>query len=128
MYSDLTADYTDYDYIKGVYTVETDNAHIELWAFDAPARASLWFENNFNMLKASASSSSGSLTRTGGSYSLIVDDTPYRLMFSGAKGIYAYGDGVDDALATINIKDQKFNDRTGSLYGHFYVLKNLYQF
>lgn len=107
VYADMSDSYTDtYDYIDGVYIMEKDDVHVELWDLDKPSNASKWFESNVETLKEGSKSSSGSNTTSGGSYTITTDDMVYRVLFSEDKGIYAYGDtkdSVNKVLADLNI-------------------------
>lgn len=107
VYADMSDSYTDtYDYIDGVYVMEKDDVHVELWDIDRPSNASKWFESNVETLKEGSKSSSGSSTTSGGEYTITTDDIVYRVLFSEDKGIYAYGDSKDSVnkvLADLNI-------------------------
>lgn len=109
VYADMSDTYTDtYDYIDGVYIMEKDDVHVELWDMDKPSNASKWFNSNVETLKEGSKSSSGSSTTSGGNYTITTDDDAvYRILFSEDKGIYAYGDtkdSVNKVLADLNIK------------------------
>lgn len=86
VYADMSDSYTDtYDYLDGLYVMEKDDVHVELWDLDTTQNASKWFESN----KEGSKSSSGSSTS-----------------FSEDKGIYAYGDtkdSVNKVLVDLNI-------------------------
>lgn len=107
VYADMSDSYTDtYDYIDGVYVMEKDDVHVELWDIDKPSNASKWFESNVETLKDGSKSSSGSNTISGGEYTITTDNMVYRILFSEDKGIYAYGDtkdSVNKVLADLNI-------------------------
>lgn len=105
IYSDVSEDYADYGYITGVYVMEAENAHVELWEFDSAGTASQWMSGNVETIKEGSSSSSGSYTSSGGDYSITNSGTYYRIMFSDTSGIYAYGnkDSVNDALTSIGV-------------------------
>ena len=104
-YVDVSSDYTDYDYIDGVYVLDVDNAHIEMWDLDSSDSAALWFTNNVDTVKTVAVSHTGSNTSKRGSYSIKTSDEYYRILFSDDKGIYAYGDEkvLDTALKAMGI-------------------------
>ena len=58
VYADMSDSYTDtYDYIDGVYVMEKDDVHVELWDIDKPSNASKWFESNVETLKDGSKSS-----------------------------------------------------------------------
>ena len=107
VYADMSDSYTDtYDYLDGLYVMEKDDVHIELWDLDTTQNASKWFESNVEDIKEGSKSSSGSSTSSGGSYTISTDDMVYRILFSEDKGIYAYGDtkdSVNKVLADLNI-------------------------
>lgn len=107
VYADMSDSYTDtYDYLDGLYAMEKDDVHVELWDLDTTQNASKWFESNVEDIKEGSKSSSGSSTSSGGSYTISTDDRVYRLLFSEDKGIYAYGDtkdSVNKVLADLNI-------------------------
>lgn len=107
VYADMSDSYTDtYDYIDGVYVMEKDDVHVELWDIDKPSNALKWFESNVETLKDGSKSSSGSNTISGGEYTITTDNMVYRILFSEDKGIYAYGDtkdSVNKVLADLNI-------------------------
>lgn len=105
VYADVTSDYSDYDYVEGVYVVETDDIHVELWDLDSTTDASAWFQNNVETLKSTAKTNSGSSTSNGGNYKFNTDDGYYRILFSEDEGVYAHGDkeAVDAALSTMGI-------------------------
>lgn len=107
VYEDMSDSYTDtYDYIDGVYVMEKDDVHVELWDMDKPSNASKWFESNVETLKDGSKSSSGSNTISGGEYTITTDNMVYRILFSEDKGIYAYGDtkdSINKVLADLNI-------------------------
>lgn len=90
VYADMSDSYTDtYDYLDGLYVMEKDDVHVELWDLDTTQNASKWFESNVEDIKEGSKSSSGSSTS-----------------FSEDKGIYAYGDtkdSVNKVLADLNI-------------------------
>lgn len=103
----MSDSYTEtYDYLDGLYVMEKDDVHIELWDLDTTQNASKWFESNVEDIKEGSKSSSGSSTSSGGSYTISTDDIVYRILFSEDKGIYAYGDtkdSVNKVLADLNI-------------------------
>ena len=107
VYADMSDSYTEtYDYLDGLYAMEKDDVHIELWDLDTTQNASKWFESNVEDIKEGSKSSSGSSTLSGGSYTISTDDMVYRILFSEDKGIYAYGDtkdSVNKVLADLNI-------------------------
>lgn len=107
VYADMSDSYTDtYDYLDGLYVMEKDDVHVELWDLDTTQNASKWFESNVEDIKECSKSSSGSSTSSGGSYTISTDDMVYRILFSEDKGIYAYGDtkdSVNKVLADLNI-------------------------
>lgn len=107
VYADMSDSYTEtYDYLDGLYVMEKDDVHVELWDLDTTQNASKWFESNVEDIKEGSKSSSGSSTSSGGSYTISTDDMVYRILFSGDKGIYAYGDtkdSVNKVLADLNI-------------------------
>lgn len=107
VYADMSDSYTDtYDYIDGVYVMEKDDVHVELWDIDKPSNASKWFESNVETLKDGSKSSSGSNTISGGEYTITTDNMVYRILSSEDKGIYAYGDtkdSINKVLADLNI-------------------------
>lgn len=107
VYADMSDSYTEtYDYLDGLYVMEKDDVHIELWDLDTTQNASKWFESNVEGIKEGSKSSSGSSTSSGGSYTISTDDMVYRILFSEDKGIYAYGDtkdSVNKVLADLNI-------------------------
>lgn len=107
VYADMSDSYTEtYDYLDGLYVMEKDDVHIELWDLDTTQNASKWFESNVEDIKEGSKSSSGSSTSSGGSYTISTDDMVYRILFSEDKGIYAYGDtkdSVNKVLADLNI-------------------------
>ena len=106
IYSDVTSDYSSYDYVEGVYVTETDDAHVEMWDFDTKINASAWFSENVEDLKSGSSSISGSNTTTSGDYTINTSETCYRVLFCNDKGIYAYGDdkdAVNSVLSSMNI-------------------------
>lgn len=107
VYADMSDSYTEtYDYLDGLYVMEKDDVHIELWDLDTTQNASKWFESNVEDIKEGSKSSSGSSTSSGGSYIISTDDMVYRVLFSEDKGIYAYGDtkdSVNKVLADLNI-------------------------
>lgn len=107
VYADMSDSYTGtYDYLDGLYVMEKDDVHIELWDLDTTQNASKWFESNVEDIKEGSKSSSGSSTSSGGSYTISTDDMVYRILFSEDKGIYAYGDtkeSVNKVLADLNI-------------------------
>lgn len=107
VYADMSDSYTDtYDYLDGLYVMEKDDVHVELWDLDTTQNASKWFESNVEDIKEGSKSSSGSSTSSGGSYTISTDDMVYRILFSEDKGIYAYGDtkdSVNKVLADLNI-------------------------
>ena len=105
VYADVTDNYSEYDYVEGVYVAETDGAHVELWDFNNAEYAGGWFTNNVESTKTMAASHSGSSNSEGGDYSFNVDGTYYRILFSGDKGIYAYGtkENVNQALSSMGI-------------------------
>lgn len=107
VYADMSDSYTEtYDYLDGLYVMEKDDVHVELWDLDTAQNASKWFESNVEDIKEGSKSSSGSSTSSGGSYTISTDDMVYRILFSGDKGIYAYGDtkdSVNKVLADLNI-------------------------
>lgn len=107
VYADMSDSYTDtYDYLDGLYAMEKDDVHVELWDLDTTQNASKWFESNVEDIKEDSKSSSGSSTLSGGSYTISTDDMVYRILFSEDKGIYAYGDtkdSVNKVLADLNI-------------------------
>lgn len=107
VYADMSDSYTDtYDYLDGLYVMEKDDVHVELWDLDTTQNASKWFESNVEDIKEGSKSSSGSNTSSGGSYTITTDDMVYRILFSEDKGIYAYGDtkdSVNKVLADLNI-------------------------
>lgn len=107
VYADMSDSYTDtYDYLDGLYVMEKDDVHVELWDLDTTQNASKWFESNVEDIKDGSKSSSGSSTSSGGSYTISTDDMIYRILFSEDKGIYAYGDtkdSVNKVLADLNI-------------------------
>ena len=107
VYADMSDSYTDtYDYLDGLYVIEKDDVHVELWDLDTTQNASKWFESNVEDIKEGSKSSSGSSTSSGGSYTISTDDMVYRILFSEDKGIYAYGDtkdSVNKVLADLNI-------------------------
>lgn len=107
VYADMSDSYTDtYDYLDGLYVMEKDDVHVELWDLDMTQNASKWFESNVEDIKEGSKSSSGSSTSSGGSYTISTDDMVYRILFSEDKGIYAYGDtkdSVNKVLADLNI-------------------------
>lgn len=107
VYADMSDNYKDtYDYIDGVYVMEKDDVHVELWDMDRPSNASKWFNSNVETLKEDSKSSSGSNTTSGGEYTITTDDMVYRVLFSEDKGIYAYGDtkdSVNKVLTDLNI-------------------------
>ena len=107
-YTDVSSDYSDYDYVEGVYVMEKDDIHIELWDLDSTEDASEWFNSNMNELKDESSSSAGSYTPSGGKYSFKVDGKYYKLMFSEDKGIYSYGtkDDLNTMLSELGIDDK----------------------
>jgi hypothetical protein len=90
VYADMSDSYTDtYDYLDGLYVMEKDDVHVELWDLDTTQNASKWFESNVEDIKDGSKSSSGSSTS-----------------FSEDKGIYAYGDtkdSVNKVLVDLNI-------------------------
>lgn len=108
IYTDISTDYVkNYDYIDGVYILEKDDVHVELWDLDNQSDASKWFKNNIEILEDEAQSSSGSNTTSDGNYTITTGDTVYRILFSKDKGIYAYGntkDAVNNVLADLNIE------------------------
>lgn len=107
VYADMSDSYTDtYDYLDGLYVMEKDDVHVELWDLDTTQNASKLFESNVEDIKEGSKSSSGSSTSSGGSYTISTDDMVYRILFSEDKGIYAYGDtkdSVNKVLADLNI-------------------------
>lgn len=107
VYADMSDSYTEtYDYLDGLYVMEKDDVHIELWDLDTTQNASKWFESNVEGIKEGSKSSSGSSTSSGGRYTISTDDMVYRILFSEDKGIYAYGDtkdSVNKVLADLNI-------------------------
>lgn len=107
VYADMSDSYTDtYDYLDGLYVMEKDDVHVDLWDLDTTQNASKWFESNVEDIKEGSKSSSGSSTLSGGSYTISTDDMVYRILFSEDKGIYAYGDtkdSVNKVLADLNI-------------------------
>lgn len=107
VYADMSDSYTDtYDYLDGLYVMEKDDVHVELWDLDTTQNASKWFESNVEDIKEGSKSSSGSSTSSGGSYTISTDDMVYRILFSEDKDIYAYGDtkdSVNKVLADLNI-------------------------
>lgn len=107
VYSDVSDSYTEtYDYLDGLYIMEKDDVHVELWDIDSSKNASKWFESNVKDLKEDSKSSSGSSTTSGGNYTITTDDMIYRVLFSDDKGIFAYGDtkdSVNKVLADLNI-------------------------
>lgn len=107
VYADMSDSYTDtYDYLDGLYVMEKDDVHVELWDLDTTQNASKWFESNVEDIKEGSKSSSGSSTSSGGSYTISTDDMVYRILFSEDKGIYSYGDtkdSVNKVLADLNI-------------------------
>lgn len=107
VYADMSDSYTDtYDYLDGLYVMEKDDVHVELWDLDTTQNASKWFESNVEDIKEGSKSSSGSSTSSGGSYTISTDDMVYRILFSEDKGIYAYEDtkdSVNKVLADLNI-------------------------
>lgn len=107
VYADMSDSYTDtYDYLDGLYVMEKDDVHVELWDLDTTQNASKWFESNVEDIKEGSKSSSGSSTSSGGSYTISTDDMVYRILFSEDKGIYAYGDtkdSVNKVFADLNI-------------------------
>ena len=107
VYADMSDSYTEtYDYLDGLYVMEKDDVHIELWDLDTTQNASKWFESNVDGIKEGSKSSSGSSTSSGDRYTISTDDMVYRILFSEDKGIYAYGDtkdSVNKVLADLNI-------------------------
>lgn len=107
VFSDVSDSYTEaYDYLDGLYVMEKDDVHVELWDIDSSKNASKWFESNVEDLKEDSKSSSGSSTTSGGDYTITTDDMVYRVLFSDDKGIFAYGDtknSVNKVLADLNI-------------------------
>lgn len=107
VYSDVSDSYTEtYDYLDGLYVMEKDDVHVELWDIDSSKNASKWFESNVEDLKEDSKSSSGSSTTSGGNYTITTDGMVYRVLFSDDKGIFAYGDtkdSVNKVLADLNI-------------------------
>lgn len=107
VYADMSDSYTEtYDYLDGLYVMEKDDVHVELWDLDTVQDASKWFESNVEDIKEGSKSSSGSSTSSGGSYTISTDDMVYRILFSEDKGIYTYGDtkeSVNKVLADLNI-------------------------
>lgn len=107
VYSDVSDSYTEaYDYLDGLYVMEKDDVHIELWDINSSKNASKWFESNVEDLKEDSKSSSGSSTTSGGNYTITTDDMVYRVLFSDDKGIFAYGDtkdSVNKVIADLNI-------------------------
>lgn len=107
VYADMSDSYTDtYDYLDGLYVMEKDDVHVELWDLNTTQNASKWCESNVEDIKEGSKSSSGSSTSSGGSYTISTDDIVYRILFSEDKGIYAYGDtkdSVNKVLADLNI-------------------------
>lgn len=107
VYADMSDSYTDtYDYLDGLYVMEKDDVHVELWDLDTTQNASKWFESNVEDIKEGSKSSSGSSTSSSGSYTISTDDMVYRILFSEDKGIYAYGDtkdSINKVLADLNI-------------------------
>lgn len=104
-YSDVTSDFSDYDFVEGVYMAETNNVHIELWDLTSTQDAASWYNNNVEYLKADATSNAGSSTSSGGSHTITTPSNYYRVLFSNDKGIYVYGDkdAVDSALTEMSI-------------------------
>lgn len=75
VYADMSDSYTEtYDYLDGLYVMEKDDVHIELWDLDTTQNASKWFESNVEDIKEGSKSSSGSSTSSGGSYTISTDD------------------------------------------------------
>lgn len=107
VFSDVSDSYTEtYNYLDGLYVMEKDDVHVELWDIDSSKNASKWFESNVEDLKEDSKSSSGSSTTSGGDYTITTDDMVYRVLFSDDKGIFAYGDtkdSVNKVLADLNI-------------------------
>ncbi|MGN0342671.1 MAG: hypothetical protein ACI4DO_07745 [Roseburia sp.] len=105
LYADVTSDYTGTSSLEGVYVMETDDIHVELWDWEDTTHASAWFQDNMEILKDESSSHSGSDTTSGGDYSFKASDNYYRLLFSDDQGIYAYGDkdALNDALIEMNV-------------------------
>lgn len=108
LYADVTSDYADTSSLEGVYVMETDDIHVELWDWEDTAHASAWFQDNMEILKDESSSHSGSDTTSGGDYSFKTLGKYYRLLFSDDQGIYAYGDkeALNNALIEMNIIEE----------------------
>lgn len=108
VYSDMSDSYTEsYNYIDGLYVMNKEDVHVELWDLDSTENASKWFENNVESLKGDSKSNSGNSTASGGNYTITTDDMVYRVLFSGNKGIFAYGDtkdSVNEVLTDLNIE------------------------
>lgn len=103
IYVDMSNNYTsDYEYIDGVYILEKDDVHVELWDLDTTENAASWFANNVNILKEDSKSNVGSNTKISGDYTITTDVAVYRVLFLNDKGIYAYGDSKDSVNQILN--------------------------
>lgn len=105
-YSDVTSQYESYGYVEGVYVMEANDVHVELWDFDTSGNASGWFNNNLESTKQGASSSSGSSTGSSGNYTINKGGTCYRLLFCDDLGIWAEGtskDEINEVLSDLGI-------------------------
>jgi uncharacterized lipoprotein YehR (DUF1307 family) len=103
--TDVTSNHSDVSNVENVSLLTIGSASVELWDFSSTEAASQWIDDTQKTLSNGAKSYSGSAGSNGGSYTITTSDKYYRILFSGDKGIYAYGDkdAVNSALSALNI-------------------------
>jgi hypothetical protein len=103
--------YEDEDYIDGVYVIESDETHVELWDLSSTSRAQSWFDDEVESLTGiNGASYSGSETSSGGDYTIKDSEVVYRLLFSNDKFIYSYSDSKEtltEVLEGIGVIEEK---------------------
>lgn len=50
-FADVSSEYSEYEYVDGVYIAEANDVHIELWDLDDVNNTAMWFQNNVEELK-----------------------------------------------------------------------------
>lgn len=101
VFTDKTEEYVVDLAIDGLYLVDTDDAHIELWDWDNTDNCRSWFNTNVEERLQTSKSYSKSSTSKAGTASMTDENGDYyKIYFSEDKGIYACGakDSVNKAL------------------------------
>lgn len=93
VFTDKTEEYSEDLAIDGLYLVDTDDAHVELWDWGNTDDCRSWFHENVEAKLETSKSYSKSNTSKAGTASITDENGDYyKICFSKDKGIFACGD------------------------------------